>query len=90
MSSNSACCHSSCSNAGKHSSNAVEHGHTNSNTESKQVKDTMGSGQQPATHLTLPHGGEAGCSASCPNVDAIPDTATTDTIISNNPNTGSL
>ena len=50
----------------------------------------MGSGQQPATHLTPPHGGKAGCSASCPNADAIPDTATADTIISNNPNTGSL
>ena len=50
----------------------------------------MGSRQQPATHLTLPYGGEAGCSASCPNADAIPDTATADTIIGNNPNTGSL
>ena len=50
----------------------------------------MGSGQQPATHLTPPHRGKAGCSASCPNVDAIPGTATADTIIGNNPNTGSL
>ena len=90
MSSNSTRCHSSRSNAGKHSSNAVDHGHTDSTTGSKQAKDTMGSGQQPATHLTPSRGSEAGCSASCPNVDAIPDTATADTIIGTNPNTGSL
>ena len=87
---NSACCHSSRSNAGKHSSNAVDHGHADSNTGSKQVKDTVGSGQQPATHLTPSHGSKAGHSASHPNMDAIPDTTTADTIIGNNPNTGSL
>ena len=90
MSSNSTHCHSSHSNAGKCSSNAVNLGHTDSNTGSKQAKDNAGSGQQPATHLTPPHRGKAGCSASCPNADAIPGTATADTIISNNPNTGSL
>ena len=90
MSSNSACHHSSRSNAGKCSSNAVNLGHTNSNTGSKRVKDNVGSGQQPATHLTPPHRGKAGCSASCPNADAIPGTTTADTIIGNNPNTGSL
>ena len=90
MSLNSTRCHSSHSNASKHSSNAVDHGHTNSNTGSKQAKDNVGSGQQPATHLTPPHRGEAGCSASCPNMDAILGTTTADTIIGNNPNTGSL
>ena len=89
MSSKSAHHHSSHNNAGKHSSNAVNLGHTISNTGSKQVKDNAGSGQQPATHLTPPHQGEAGCSASCPNPDTILGTATADTIIGNNPNTGS-
>ena len=87
---NNAHCHSSRSNAGKHSSNVVDHGHTDSNTGSKQAKDTVGSGQQPATHLTPPHRGKAGHSASGPNMDAIPDTVTANTILSNNPNTGSL
>ena len=90
MSSNSARRHSSHSNAGKHSSNAVDHGHTDSNIGSKQAKDTVGSGQQPATHLTPSCGSKAGHSASHPNADAIPDTATADTIIGTNPNTGSL
>ena len=90
MSSNSARHHSSRSNAGKRSSNAVDLGHTDSNTGSKRAKDNVSSGQQPATHLTPPRRGEAGRSASCPNVDAILGTATANTIISNNPNTGSL
>jgi hypothetical protein len=87
MSLNSTCHHSSHSNDRKHSSNAVNHGHTNSNIGSKQAKDMVGSGQHPATHLTLFHGSKARHSASCPNADAIPDTTTADTIISTDPNT---
>jgi hypothetical protein len=79
MSLNSACHHSSHSNAGKCSSNAVNLGHTNSNTGSKQVKDNASSRQQPATNLTPPCRGKAGCSASCPNVDAILGTSLANT-----------